>query len=115
MGGGAARTGASRSVTSQQRLSIRWEAPKLDLYEGANPEDFLGSLPADYKKSDKPLLVYLSSDAPEVEKQTTALEKTVLADENVALGVRVFRAVRFRGDKISKENPHWRTLGGKEL
>jgi len=115
MGGGAARSGASRSVTSQQRLTITWEAPKLDLYQNIDPDDFLSALPADYRKSEKPLLVYLSTDSAESEKQTAQIEKAVFGDENVALGARVFRPIRLRGDKISKEHAHWRTLGGKNL
>jgi hypothetical protein len=98
-----------------QRLDVKWESPRLNLYDNIDPDDFLSALPADFRKSEKPLLVYVSSDSPDAAKATTAVEQNVLRDENVALGARLFRAVRLKGDKLTKENPYWGTLGGRAL
>jgi hypothetical protein len=75
----------------------------------------MSALPTEFKQSEKPLMIYVSSDEPDAAKRTAQVEENVFADENVAIGARVFRSVRIKGDKISKEHPHWRTLGGKEL
>lgn len=61
------------------------------------------------------MLVFVTSDSPEAAKTMTELEPKVFGDENVAVGARLFRAVRLKGDKVAKEHPHWQTLGGKEL
>jgi hypothetical protein len=57
----------------------------------------------------------VTSDLPETAEDTAKTEESVLKDENVALGARLFRSVKIKGDRISKEHPHWRTLGGKSL
>jgi hypothetical protein len=111
-----AGTGASRAGTvSVRSLDVRWETPRLNAYDHIDSEDFLSALPADYKTCGQPLLVYVSSDAPEIDKRTSEIEQSVLRDETVALGARLFRAVRLKGDRIGKDNPHWVTLGGREL
>ncbi len=98
-----------------KRLDVKWETPKLNLYDNINPDDFLSALPADYKNSGKPLVVYMATDAQEVSKKSSDVEQAVLREETFALGARLFRTVRLKGDKFGKENPHWVTIGGKEL
>jgi hypothetical protein len=39
----------------------------------------------------------------------------VLKAENIVLGARLFRPIRLKGEKITKSNPYWSTLGGKSL
>ena len=97
------------------RLQMKWETPKINLYDHVDASDFFSCLPADYKASGKPLVVFLGSDLPEAAKQMEELNTAVFADENVAVGARLFRAVRLKGDKVSKDHPHWPTLGGKAL
>ena len=96
---------------------MSWETPKLELYDKFDPKDFLTALPDDYKESNKPLIVYVAtdSDLPDVLRKVTDAEQNVFRDENVALGGKLFRAVRLKGDKINKSHVYWSTLGGKEL
>jgi hypothetical protein len=61
------------------------------------------------------MLVFLGTDLPDAAKVMSELEPKVFGDENVAVGARLFRAVRLKGDKIAKTHPHWQTLGGREL
>jgi len=110
-GSGSRRAG----TVSMQRLDVKWETPRLNMYDNVDRDDFLSALPAEYRTSEKPLVVYVSSDAADNAKKTSEIEQGVLRDETVALGARLFRAVRLKGDKIGKENPHWGTLGGKSL
>lgn len=111
-----AGTGANRSGTvSMRSLDVRWETPRLNGYDHIDSDDFLSALPADFKSCNKPLLVYVTSESPEAAQKSSEIEQGVLRDETVALGARLFRAVRLKGDRIGKENPHWVTLGGREL
>lgn len=57
----------------------------------------------------------MTSDKPELSADIVAMEDKVLRDESVALGARLFRSVRLKGDRLSKDDPHWITLGGKSL
>jgi hypothetical protein len=61
------------------------------------------------------MLVFLGTDLPDAAKAMSELEPKVFGDENVAVGARLFRSIRLKGDKIAKEHPHWQTLGGREL
>lgn len=109
------RNASRQGTTSVARLQMKWETPKINLYDHVDATDFFSCLPADYKGSGKPLVVFLGSDLPEAAKQMEELNTAVFADENVAVGARLFRAVRLKGDKVSKDHPHWPTLGGKAL
>ncbi len=109
-------SGASRQGTvSVQRLQMKWETPKLNLYDNIDKEDFLSCLPSDYKACGKPLVIFLSTELPDAAKQLMEVEQGVFGDENVAVGARLFRSVKLRGDRISKDHPYWATLGGKSL
>lgn len=109
------RNASRQGTSSVARLQMKWETPKINLYDHVDATDFFSCLPADYKGSGKPLVVFLGSDLPEAAKQMEELNTAVFADENVAVGARLFRAVRLKGDKVSKDHPHWPTLGGKAL
>ena len=110
------RSGVSRQGTSSvQRLTIKWETPKLNLYDNINKDDFFSCLPADYRESGKPLVIFLATDDPEAAAALTKLDTSVFGDENVSVGARLFRTMRLKGDKVSKDHPHWATLGGKAL
>lgn len=109
------RNASRQGTSSVARLQMKWETPKINLYDHVDATDFFSCLPADYKGSGKPLVVFLGSDLPEAAKQMEELNTAVFGDENVAVGARLFRAVRLKGDKVSKDHPHWPTLGGKAL
>lgn len=109
------RNASRQGTSSVARLQMKWETPKINLYDHVDASDFFSCLPADYKGSGKPLVVFLGSDLPEAAKQMEELNTAVFGDENVAVGARLFRAVRLKGDKVSKDHPHWPTLGGKAL
>jgi hypothetical protein len=94
---------------------MKWETPKLNLYDNIDKEDFFSCLPADYKSCGKPLIVLLGTDLPDAAKKVAELDQKVFGDENVAVGARLFRAVKMKGDKVSKDHAHWATLGGREL
>ncbi|MSR47055.1 MAG: hypothetical protein EXS13_08320 [Planctomycetes bacterium] len=110
-GGGLSRQGTS----SVARLQMKWETPKLDLYDGVDQENFFSVLPDDFAAAGQPLIVMLGSDQPEAAQKITDLETKIFGDENVAVGARLFRAVRLKGDKITKSHAFWNTIGGKEL
>lgn len=110
------RAGASRQGSSSaKRLEMAWESPKVNLYDHVDGNDFFSFLPADYRESGKPVLVYLTSDEPDAAERLAQLDGAVFGDENVAIGARLFRSVRMKGDRISKDHPHWATLGGRDL
>ncbi len=109
-------SGLSRQGTSSvARLQMKWETPKINLYDSVDATNFFSCLPADYQESGKPLMVFLGSDLPDAAKLMSELDTGVFGDENVAVGARLFKAVRLKGDKVSKDHPHWPTLGGKAL
>lgn len=110
-GGGLSRQGTS----SVARLQMKWENPKLDMYDSVEKDNFFSVLPDEFATSGKPLIVYLGSDAPDAAKAVAELDQKVFGDENVAVGARLFRAIRMKGDKVSKDHPFWSTIGGKEL
>jgi hypothetical protein len=113
---GGANGGASRHGTmSSQSVAIHWETPRLELYDHVNGKDLFSSLPADYKASNEPLIVYLTTDSADAGRQTKNAEETVLRDEQVGLGARLFRAIRLDGDRVQKSHPQWATLGGTAL
>lgn len=87
----------------------------MNLYDNVDPTDFYSALPADYRESGKPLLIFVTTNEPEAAERLAALDTSLFGDENVLIGARLFRAVRIKGDKLSKDHPHWPTLGGKSL
>lgn len=112
--GGA--TGASRHGTmSSQSVAIHWETPRLELYDHVDAKNLFSSLPADYKAANEPLIVYLSTASTDATRQTKNVEETVLHDEQVGLGSRLFRAIRLDGDRVQKSHPQFATLGGTAL
>lgn len=94
---------------------MKWETPKINLYDHVDATNFFSCLPAEYTEVGKPLVLFLGTDLPDAAKKMSELETAVFGDENVAVGARLFRAVRMKGDKVSKDHPHWPTLGGKSL
>lgn len=94
---------------------MRWNAPRLNGYDGIDPDDFLTALPTTYRSDDKPLLIYVTSDTEAAAKKVADVEQNVFRDENVALGARLFNAVEIDGDKLKKSNAWYKTLAGREL
>jgi hypothetical protein len=115
----AARGGANgagrRGTLSTQSVAIRWETPRLELYDKVDSKDLFSSLPANFRSGNQPLLVFLSTASADAARQLKNAEETVLHDEQVALSSRLFRAVRLDGDHVQKSHPHWATLGGSAL
>jgi len=97
------------------RIEFKWEEPKINSYEGASPDDFLGSLPANYKSADRPAIIFLTSDMTEDDQEMKNIEASTLRDEAVAIGATLFQQVKWNGLKIKDSSPYWKTLGGKEL
>ncbi len=110
-GGGLSRQGTS----SVARLRMNWENPKLNMYDSVDKENFFSVLPSDYAASGKPLIVFLGTDVPDAAKVMSDLDMSVFGDENVAVGARLFRAIKLKGDKVSKDHPFWGDIGGKAL
>jgi hypothetical protein len=109
--GSASRHGA----TSTQCFNVKWETPALELYEKVDPQDFYSSLPVTWRSERQPLLILLTSASPDVARQTKNANENVLRDEEVALGSRLFRAIRLDGDHVSRGHPQWKTLAGNAL
>jgi hypothetical protein len=97
------------------RMDFKWDEPKLDLYDNVDPENILTSLPDEYKNSEKPLIVFLTSDLPDDAQTMKNVENTTFRDENVAIGATMFSQVRMNGLKIKDSHPYWKLLGGHEL
>lgn len=97
------------------RLAVEWQEPTLGSYEGYNPDSLLSALPADLARSGKPTVVYVFSDLPEDAVETANLGGTLLTDERVALGLKLFNLVKVRGETITKTHPYASILGGREL
>lgn len=113
---GGANGGASRHGTmSSSSVAIHWETPRLELYDHVDSHDLFSSLPADYRAGNQPLIVYLTTASTDFARQTKNADETVLHDEAVGLGSRLFRAIRLDGDRIQKSHPQWATLGGTAL
>ena len=97
------------------RLQVDWnEASLAGGYEGYNPSDLFTALPDEVGKSGKPLVVYLTSDL-EDDAQETELATAALADEKVALGLKMFHAVKVDGSRITRDHAYADILGGREL
>ncbi len=96
------------------RIDFKWQEPKLNGYEGVNPDDFRTALP-DSLKSDKPFLVFLTSDLPDDSQEMSNISSTTLRDESVAIGATLFSQLKVNGLKVKEGSAFWKTLGGKEL
>ena len=112
---GGANGARSHGTMSTQSVAIHWETPRLELYDHVDSKDLFSSLPADYKAGNQPLIVYLTTASTDSARQTKNAEETVLRDEEVGLGARLFRAIRLDGDRVQKSHPQWATLGGTAL
>jgi hypothetical protein len=113
---GGANGGAGRHGTmSSQGIAIHWETPRLELYDHVDQNDLFSSLPASFRSDRQPLLVFLATESHDSARQLKNAEETVLRDEQVALGSRLFRAIRLDGDRVLKSHPQWATLGGAAL
>jgi hypothetical protein len=97
------------------RIDFNWAEPTLNTYDHFNSDDFLTGLPADYKASGKPVLVFITSKSPEDEQEMKNIEGSVLKDESISIGATMFRSIKLDGAKIKEGHPFWKTLGGKEL
>jgi hypothetical protein len=96
------------------RIEFKWEQPKLDAYDGVNPEDFFTALPDSYKSREKPLLVFLTSGLEEDGQEMKNIE-AMLMDENVSIGATLFTQIKLDGAKFKEGSPYWKSIGGKEL
>jgi hypothetical protein len=116
MGGGAARKmNKSASTASAPSYTIDWESPKLNLYDGYDLKNFYTALPTECREAGEPLLIYLTTSAPDAQKRVDELEQNLSQDESVALSSRLFHPIRLKGDSVTKEHQYWSLLGGKEL
>jgi len=97
------------------RIDFNWDQPKLNGYDHIDPNDFRTALPDSYKQSDKPFLVYVTSELTDDDQEMKNIEASVLKDESVSIGATLFRQVKFDGAKIKESHPYWKTLGGKDL
>jgi hypothetical protein len=95
------------------RIEFKWEEPKLDAYDGVNPDDFYTALPDTYKSREKPLLVFLTSDAEEDAQEMKNVE-AMLMDENVAIGATLFKQIKLKAGKFKDGSPYWKSIGGKD-
>lgn len=96
------------------RIEYKWDDPKFNTYEGANPENLYSALPDEYKNG-KPTLVFLTSDLADDAQFMKNVEGTTLMDENVQIGVGMFHQMKLNGAKVKDTNPFWKILGGKQL
>ncbi len=98
------------------RIEYKWDEPKLDMYQSVDPDNFFSVLPDGFKKADKPILVYLTSDLADDAQVMKNVESSVLKDENVSIGASsMFQQIKMNGLKIKDSHPMWKTLGGKSL
>lgn len=97
------------------RIDFKWDEPKLDLYNGGNPDNLLSSLPKSYDESDKPILVFVTSDLPDDEQKMKNVESSVFRDESISIGATLFSNIKMNGLKITDANPYKKMLGGKDL
>jgi hypothetical protein len=97
------------------RIDFKWQEPKLNGYDGINPDDFRTALPDTMKQLDKPMLVFVTSDLADDEQDMKNIDSTVLKDESVSIGATLFTQIKFNASKIKESNPYWKTLGGKAL
>ena len=98
------------------RIQVNWEEPSIGGgYEGYDAENLLTGLPDEYGESGKPLVVYLESSLPDDMIETAVVNQTVLPDEKIAIGMKMFNLVKMNGLKITKEHPYAKHLYGKEL
>lgn len=110
-------TGSVRNRTSSNRLSISFEKSDLNAasYEGFNAEDLFTALPARYREAGRPLFVYLTSDLPEHQDDSTALQQDVFLSEKISIGMKMFSPIRVDGLRVDSNHPYARVLGGAEL
>jgi hypothetical protein len=95
------------------RIEYKWQEPKLNGYDGINPDDFFTALPDSFKTADKPLLVYLTSDLPDDAQEAKNVE-SMLRDENVSIGATLFTQIKLNSAKFKEGSPYWKAIGGKE-
>lgn len=97
------------------RIEYKWDEPKLNSYEGFNPESLYSSLPDSYKSAAKPGIVFLTSSLEDHAQYMKNVEATTLMDENVQIGATMFQHVKMNGNKVTETHPYWKILGGKTL
>jgi len=98
------------------RISVNWEEPAVGGgYEGFDSEDMRTGLPAQYGDSGKPIVFYLASDLEEDALETVTVDGTVLRDEKVAIGMKMFNLVKMDGSRVDDDHPYHKILGGREL
>ena len=97
------------------RIEYKWDEPKLNSYEGFNPESLYSSLPDSYKSAAKPGIVFLTSSLEDHAQYMKNVEATTLMDENVQIGATMFQHVKMNGNKVTETHPYWKILGGKQL
>jgi hypothetical protein len=97
------------------RIEFKWEEPKVNSYEGANPDDFLSGLPDQYKTAGKPILLFLTSEMTEDSQEMKNIESSTFMDESVAIGATMFNQIKWNGLKVKEGHPYFKMLSGKEL
>lgn len=97
------------------RIELKWDTPRFNMYEGANPANLYSSLPDSYGQAGKPTLVYLTSSLPDDEQLMKNVEGTCFRDENVQIGGTMFQQMKLDGNKIRDTHPFWKILGGHDL
>jgi hypothetical protein len=97
------------------RIEFKWQEPKLNGYDGVNPDDFRTALPDSLSGTQTPFLVFLTSSLEEDNQKMKNVESTVFMDESVAIGATLFSTIKLNGNKIKEGSSIWKAVGGKEL
>jgi hypothetical protein len=97
------------------RIELKWDEPKLAMYDHYDVNDIYTALPSTYREADKPLLIYLTSDLTEDAQEVKNIESSALKDESVEIGATMFSTIKMNGNKVNDRHQYWKTIGGKDL
>jgi hypothetical protein len=97
------------------RIDLKWDEPKVNTYEGFDPEHLYPSLPEAYRTAGKPAIVFLTSDLADDAQLMKNVEGTCFRDENFQIGATMFQQIRMNGNKVKENHPFAKLLGGKAL